>query len=145
MVFRFETHITAIEAQGDWLKQNLRDQAEASRRIEAARDAAGAIEFESGFDFHMNRDPVDHESEDVDAIDNGFELDVESVDPLVKATKHPLTTETLEKQLGRLGGTGYHLHQLTADISRREMPGVCQRAAKSGRMMRRCGEKGGIG
>lgn len=36
----------AIETQGDWLKENLRDQMEASRRIEAARDEAGAIEFE---------------------------------------------------------------------------------------------------
>ena len=40
-----------------------------------------------------------------------------SADPLAAAIKHPLTTETLEKQLGRLGGTGFVLGELTAQIS----------------------------
>jgi putative protease len=39
-----------------------------------------------------------------------------SADSLAEATKHPLTTETLEKQLGRLGGTGLALRKLTASI-----------------------------
>ena len=39
-----------------------------------------------------------------------------SADPLAEATKHPLTVETLEKQLSRLGGTGFVLRQLTASI-----------------------------
>lgn len=36
--------------------------------------------------------------------------------PLAAATKHPLSTEVLVKQLGRLGGTVYQLRDLTADI-----------------------------
>ena len=39
-----------------------------------------------------------------------------SAEPLAAAIKHPLTVETLEKQLGRLGGTGFVLRQLTASI-----------------------------
>ncbi len=43
-------------------------------------------------------------------------LDCSSAEPLSAAIKHPLTVETLEKQLGRLGGTGLVLRQLTASI-----------------------------
>ncbi|MHB0956647.1 MAG: DUF3656 domain-containing U32 family peptidase [Pirellulaceae bacterium] len=39
-----------------------------------------------------------------------------SAEPLAAAIKHPLTRETLEKQLGRLGGSGFVLRQLTASI-----------------------------
>jgi putative protease len=39
-----------------------------------------------------------------------------SAEPLAAAIKHPLTVETLEKQLGRLGGSGFVLRQLTASI-----------------------------
>jgi putative protease len=39
-----------------------------------------------------------------------------SADALAEATKHPLTVEILERQLGRLGGTGFVLRQLTASI-----------------------------
>ena len=39
-----------------------------------------------------------------------------SSDPLAAATKHPLTVDTLRKQLGRLGGSGFALEQLTASI-----------------------------
>jgi putative protease len=40
-----------------------------------------------------------------------------SPEPLAAAIKHPLTAETLEKQLGRLGGTGFVLAELTAEIA----------------------------
>jgi len=41
---------------------------------------------------------------------------VESAGPTVAATKHPLTAETLQSQLARLGGTPFELESLTADI-----------------------------
>ena len=42
---------------------------------------------------------------------------VESDEPTVAATKHPLTTETLTTQLARLGGTPFELQSLTAEIT----------------------------
>lgn len=47
----------------------------------------------------------------------GATCKVTSPEPLAAAQKHPLTRETLEKQLGRLGGTVYELGALTANIS----------------------------
>jgi putative protease len=41
---------------------------------------------------------------------------IESSEPLVAATKHPLTAEVLKEQLGRLGNTVYELRNLTANI-----------------------------
>ena len=42
---------------------------------------------------------------------------VESDEPTVAATKHPLTSETLTTQLSRLGGTPFELKSLTAEIT----------------------------
>jgi U32 family peptidase len=42
---------------------------------------------------------------------------VESDEPTVAATKHPLTPETLTTQLSRLGGTPFELQSLTAEIT----------------------------
>ena len=39
-----------------------------------------------------------------------------SEEPLAEATKHPLTREVLEQQLGRLGGSGFVLGQVRATI-----------------------------
>ncbi|NLS92032.1 MAG: U32 family peptidase [Planctomycetaceae bacterium] len=39
-----------------------------------------------------------------------------SEEPLAEATKHPLTRELLEEQLGRLGGSGFALAELAATI-----------------------------
>lgn len=39
-----------------------------------------------------------------------------TAESLAEATKHPLTVELLEKQLGRLGGTGFVLRNVTAAI-----------------------------
>jgi putative protease len=47
---------------------------------------------------------------------NGGKCFVLSEDPLVAATKHPLTREVLEEQLGRLGNTVYELTNLSASI-----------------------------
>jgi U32 family peptidase len=47
---------------------------------------------------------------------NGATCSVHSPDSLAAATKHPLTREVLEQQLGRLGGTEYELNLLTAHI-----------------------------
>jgi putative protease len=47
---------------------------------------------------------------------NGASCDIESAEPLVAATKHPLTQEVLEQQLGRLGGTVYDLRSLRAEL-----------------------------
>jgi U32 family peptidase len=38
-------------------------------------------------------------------------------EPLANALKHPLTAEVLEKQLGRLGGTGFSLNRIQATIT----------------------------
>ncbi len=48
---------------------------------------------------------------------NGASFSLESPDPLVAATKHPLTQEVLAAQLGRLGNTVYELRTLTANIT----------------------------
>jgi U32 family peptidase len=47
---------------------------------------------------------------------NGASCDVESTDVLAAATKHPLTHQVLEQQLGRLGSTVYELRNLRAEI-----------------------------
>ena len=51
----------------------------------------------------------------------GRRIDIESDEVAAEATQHPLTAETLEKQLGRLGGTPFELHQLTTEIVGRPM------------------------
>ncbi len=45
-----------------------------------------------------------------------IEFSCTSDEPLSAAVKHPLTCETLQQQLGRLGGTGFTLAHLTATI-----------------------------
>ncbi len=42
---------------------------------------------------------------------------LESAMPLAKAEKHPLTTERLREQLGRLGGTPFKLGELKNNLS----------------------------
>jgi putative protease len=49
--------------------------------------------------------------------ENGASCLVESPDVLAAATKHPLTRDLLEAQLGRLGGRVYELRSLTADVT----------------------------
>ena len=46
--------------------------------------------------------------------DAGHEVSVSSDDPLPRAEKHPLSLELLRKQLGRLGGTPFHLADVKA-------------------------------
>jgi U32 family peptidase len=48
---------------------------------------------------------------------NGLKCKLASDAPLEVATRHPLTQELLQKQLGRLGGSVYELHQLDAKIT----------------------------
>ena len=48
---------------------------------------------------------------------NGLTCETSSEEPLQVAIRHPLTTEVLQKQLGRLGGTVYELKTLNAKIS----------------------------
>ncbi|MCA9146077.1 MAG: U32 family peptidase [Planctomycetaceae bacterium] len=48
---------------------------------------------------------------------NGLKCQVASGEPLEVATRHPVTKEVLQKQLGRLGGTVYELRQLDAKIA----------------------------
>lgn len=48
---------------------------------------------------------------------NGLKCQVASNEPLEVATRHPVTQEVLQKQLGRLGGTVYELRKLDAKIS----------------------------
>jgi len=52
----------------------------------------------------------------VATVAGGRQCLVESDEPTVAATKHPLTAETLQAQLGRLGGTPFELKSLTAEI-----------------------------
>ena len=52
----------------------------------------------------------------VATVAGGRQCVVESDGPTVAATKHPLTAETLQSQLARLGGTPFELKSLTADI-----------------------------
>jgi len=53
----------------------------------------------------------------VATVTGGRQCSVESEAPTVAATKHALTEETLQNQLGRLGGTPFELAALTADIT----------------------------
>ena len=53
----------------------------------------------------------------VATVAGGRQCVVESDGPTVAATKHPLTAETLQSQLARLGGTPFELELLTADIT----------------------------
>ena len=53
----------------------------------------------------------------VATVAGGRQCVVESDGPTVAATKHPLTAETLQSQLARLGGTPFELKSLTADIT----------------------------
>ena len=48
--------------------------------------------------------------------DNGATCRVESIQPMEKANKHPLTHETFCKQLGRLGDTVYELGQVELEL-----------------------------
>lgn len=48
-------------------------------------------------------------------------MEIATDEVAVEATQHPLTADTLEKQLGRLGGTPFELHKLTAQINGRPM------------------------
>ncbi|MCA9201925.1 MAG: U32 family peptidase [Planctomycetales bacterium] len=52
---------------------------------------------------------------------NGSLARVDSDQPLEAAQRHPLTAETLRKQLGRLGGTVYELRELTAEFDGQPM------------------------
>jgi U32 family peptidase len=52
----------------------------------------------------------------VATVAGGRRCVVESDGATVAATKHPLTAETLQSQLARLGGTPFELESLTADI-----------------------------
>ncbi|HAY82396.1 MAG TPA: peptidase U32 [Planctomycetaceae bacterium] len=47
----------------------------------------------------------------------GLTCEATSAEPLPVAIRHPLTTEVLQKQLGRLGGTVYELAGLDAEIN----------------------------
>jgi U32 family peptidase len=53
----------------------------------------------------------------VATLAGGRQCLVESDEPTVAATKHPLTSETLTTQLSRLGGTPFELKSLTAEIT----------------------------
>jgi len=48
---------------------------------------------------------------------NGARCRVATEQPLQAAQRHPLTSELLQAQLGRLGGTVYALHELAAEIT----------------------------
>ena len=48
--------------------------------------------------------------------DNGASCQVESVEPLAAANKHPLAQDVLEQQLGRLGDTVYTLRSVESHI-----------------------------
>jgi putative protease len=52
---------------------------------------------------------------------NGTTVHLATDELAVEATQHPLSVATLEKQLGRLGGTPFELRQLTAEIVGRPM------------------------
>ncbi len=47
---------------------------------------------------------------------SGATAEIESADPLVQATQHPITEELLRTQLGRLGATVYELRSLECEI-----------------------------
>jgi putative protease len=48
---------------------------------------------------------------------NGRSGQVSSPEPLPQAAQHPLTTDVLKEQFGRLGGTVYQLREMTTEIS----------------------------
>ena len=52
----------------------------------------------------------------VATLPDGRQCEVASDEPTAAATKHPLSIETLQNQLGRLGGTPFELKTLSADI-----------------------------
>jgi len=52
---------------------------------------------------------------------SGATCEVESEEPAVEATKHPLTEATLREQFGRLGGKPFELCGLSAEIEGRPM------------------------
>jgi putative protease len=54
-------------------------------------------------------------------LGSGISVTAMSEQPAVEAATHPLTLETLEKQLGRLGGTPFELATLRAEIVGRPM------------------------
>jgi putative protease len=54
-------------------------------------------------------------------LPDGRQCHVESDEPTVAAIKHPLTIETLQAQLSRLGGTPFELASLAADITGQPM------------------------
>jgi putative protease len=62
------------------------------------------------------RAAVGERLEIVGRAENGAKCRVESAEALSQAIKHPLTRDVLEKQLGRLGGSVYELHALSATI-----------------------------
>jgi putative protease len=80
---------------------------------------------------------------------NGSTCQVQSDDPLAAATRHPLAVDLLRRQLGRLGGTGFALGELQAEIVGHPMAPlsvlgklrhalvVALRAAGRGRALRR--------
>ena len=53
----------------------------------------------------------------VATLAGGRQCRVESEEPTIAATKHPLTAEALQIQLARLGGTPFELKSLTAEIT----------------------------
>lgn len=54
---------------------------------------------------------------EVAIVEQGIRLSVSTSEPLAKARQHSLSEEVLTEQLGRLGGTPYELHSLTATIT----------------------------
>ena len=54
---------------------------------------------------------------EVAIVEQGIRLSLSTPEPLAKARQHSLTEEVLTEQLGRLGGTPYELHSLTATIT----------------------------
>ena len=59
---------------------------------------------------------VGHPVRIVATLPDGAACEVVSAEPAAVATKHPLTTDVLQKQLSRLGGTPFELRTLTAEI-----------------------------
>jgi putative protease len=57
----------------------------------------------------------------VATTENGLECHLQSAEPLAAAQKHALTSETLQQQLGRLGGTPFELRSVNAEIVGRPM------------------------
>jgi U32 family peptidase len=69
--------------------------------------------------------------------DLGHRVSVDSLVPLEKAEKQPLTLEKLQDQLGRLGGTAYVLGEITSHVE-----GACMIAVSElNRIRRECVQK----